>query len=239
MKTLKDLDLKPKDKEKVAAWLQEWLNHYIEKADGKMGTIERVNFEELDHFFFTSCADLNPESMGQESQEKIIRRKKFVAAQLIFRHLLGEKLGRDRPCSHCGHNYRDINTLGDGTGHYVYCPKCHMTTIVTYPAGYFTCSKRIVDDLNKRGYPQHPEVTKVLKAFKEAEKSKELFKCNTCEGHFRREEFMFATSECNSCYQNHGEPQRVCRVCGKKTRNEEFNFETDQCDACRKKEKHD
>lgn len=206
MKTLKDLDLKPKDKEKVTEMLQGWLDHYVKKADGRKGTIERVDMEELDYFFFTDCSDIladEPESMGKESNEKIIKRKEFVRAQLFIRHLLDEKLGRPRACSHCGNDYRWINTLGDGTGHYVYCAKCHLTTIVTYPAGYFTCTKRLVEDLRAHGYPEHPAVTKVLNIIKkqtEEQKRNAPKKCDTCKRMFGPQEFTYCVGQCNDCY---------------------------------------
>lgn len=152
MKELKDLGLTAKDELKVKAWLNEWMLHFTKMADGAKGTVERYNLEDLDFFYFTDCRDVlnkNPESKGVESNKQIMKRKRAVEYQLIFRKLLGEQLGKNRPCSHCGNGYRWINSLGDGTGHYVFCPKCFMTTVVTYPIGYDTCIKRINEDIQR------------------------------------------------------------------------------------------
>jgi hypothetical protein len=147
---LKDLGLSPKDYRKVKNWLNNFVAHFTNKAEGAKGTVERYDLENLDFFYFTDCRDVlnkHPESKGQEDNKKIIRRKRAVEYQLIFRRLLGEQLGKNRPCSHCGNGYRWINSLGDGTGHYIYCPKCAMTTVVTYPDGYNTCIDRIKQDI--------------------------------------------------------------------------------------------
>lgn len=150
MNTLEDLKLKPKDLKKVKMWLNSWKLHFEHMAQGDRASIERYDLENLDFFFFTDCRDIlskKPESAGVETNKSIRKRKEAMKHSLIFRFLLGEKLGRKRPCSHCGNDDRWINSLGDGTGHYVFCPKCKMTTIVTYPEGYDTCTKRVAEDL--------------------------------------------------------------------------------------------
>jgi len=155
MKKLKELGLKPKDLLKVKNWLNQWMQHFTKMADGNRETVERYNLENLDFFYFTDCRDIlskNPESKGVEDAEAIRKRKKAIEYRLLFRALLGEELGKKRPCSHCGNDDRWINSLGDGTGHYLFCPKCGMTTVVTYPIGYKTCMQRVLDDLKKHGY---------------------------------------------------------------------------------------
>lgn len=155
MKTLEELNLKPKELLKVKRWLDSWYQHFEKMAQGDRASVERYDLEKLDFFFFTDCRDIlskKPESLGQESNESIRKRKRAVEYSLMFRFLLGEKLGRKRPCSHCGFHDRWINSLGDGTGHYVFCPKCKMTSIITYPEGYETCTKRVCEDLVKHGY---------------------------------------------------------------------------------------
>lgn len=178
MKTLKDLKLKPRDKKKVKNWLNELLQHYIEKADGRTGTVERANFEELDLFYFTDCRDeigKNPEALGKETNKKIRKRKEFVRMQLFLRYLLGEKLGKDRPCSHCGNSYRFINAF-DNTGHYVFCDKCKMTTIVTYPDGYNTFIPRMIEDLKEHGYTLYNQLERLAILKKEIEDIKKTLK---------------------------------------------------------------
>lgn len=149
---LEDLGLTPKDLRKVKDWLKNLAAHFENKADNRKATVERYNLLDLDFFYFTDCRDVlnkNPESKGQEDSALIRKRKRAVEYSLIFRRLMGEQMGRNRACSHCGNAYRWINSLGDGTGHYVYCPKCAMTTVVTYPCGYDTCIERIKEDIFK------------------------------------------------------------------------------------------
>lgn len=163
MKTLKDLRLKGKTEKVVEKWLQEWLKHFTDMADGARETVERYDLENLDFFYYTDCRDIlnkNVESKGVENAESIRHRKKAIEYRLLFRKLLGEELGRKRPCSHCGYEDRLIDSLGDGTGHFLYCPKCEMTTIVTYPCGYNTCITQICKQLIKKGYePLRIEIT--------------------------------------------------------------------------------
>lgn len=155
MRTLKDLKLSHRDHAKVKRWLQGWVNHFTDMAEGARETVERYNLKDLDFFYFTDCRDIlnkNPEGKGVEDNKKIINRKRAIEYKLIFKKLLGETLGRRRPCGHCGHDDRWIDSLGDGTGHFLYCPKCEMTTIVTYPCGYNTCIEQMVKRLKSVGY---------------------------------------------------------------------------------------
>lgn len=177
MKTINDLDLKVKDKAKVQMWLMQIMKHFERMSDGDRETVERYDLDNLDFFYFTDCRDVlskNPESKGVEDAETIKKRKKAVEYKLLFKYLLGKELGRKRPCSHCGNEDRFINSLGDGTGHYLFCPKCGMTTIVTYPIGYQTCIQRIIDNLKKHGYNAFDFLPESMqKAIKEQEKNEE------------------------------------------------------------------
>jgi len=153
MENLKELGLKPKDRLKVQNWLNRWMQHFKRMANGNRETVERYDLENLDFFYFTDCRDIlskNPESKGVEDQEAIKRRKKAIEYKLLFEYLLGNKLGKKRPCSHCGNEDRIIDSLGDGTGHFLFCPKCGMTTVVTYPIGYETCINRIQGILQQK-----------------------------------------------------------------------------------------
>lgn len=150
MKTIKDLNLKAKDKAKVRMWLMQIMNHFERMSDGERETVERYDIDNLDFFYFTDCRDIlnkNPESKGVEDAETIKNRKKAVEYKLLFQTLLGKKLGRKRPCSHCGNEDRIIDSFGDGTGHFLFCEKCGMTTIVTYPVGYGKCINTLATKL--------------------------------------------------------------------------------------------
>lgn len=138
-KTLKDLNLKYRDRKKVEKWLQKWLMLFLEQADFREGNVYRANFIIPDFFFFTDCKDLmrdDPESTGQERSLKVRTRKRNVFLQLFVRTLLGEKLGKKIKCSHCGYDDVYINSY-DG-GHFTYCKECGKTDICTYPNAYNT-----------------------------------------------------------------------------------------------------
>lgn len=153
MRTLKELGLKPKDRLKVQNWLNQWMQHFKRMAKGDRETVHRFDLENIDYFYFTDCRDIlskNPESKGVEDLEEIIRRKKAIEYKLLFEYLLGRELGRKRPCSHCGNEDRYIESLNDGTGHFLFCPKCGMTTIVTYPIGYETCINKMKEKLQEK-----------------------------------------------------------------------------------------
>jgi len=155
MKEFDELGLKPKDLQKVKNWLHRWINHFTRMADGAKGNVKRYDLYNLDFFYFTDCRDIlskNPESKGVEDAKSIRKRKRAVEYGLIFRKLLGEDFVQKSPCTHCGKEDRYIQSLGDGTGHYVYCPNCKMTVVVTYPIGYDTCIQRVKKDLKRQGW---------------------------------------------------------------------------------------
>lgn len=177
MKTINDLDLKAKDKAKVRAWLTGIMHHFERMSAGERETVERYNFDNLDFFYFTDCRDIlskNPESKGVEDADTIRKRKKAVEYKLIFQSLLGKKLGRKRPCSHCGNDDRIIDSFENGTGHYLFCRKCGMTTIVTYPIGYGTCIKILAEKLQLK----HKVDLKKFLPIKDDEKHECCGKCN-------------------------------------------------------------
>ncbi len=212
MKELSELGLKPEDLKKVTDWLKSWVTHFTNLADGAKGTVERYDLEKLDFFYFTDCRDIlseKSESAGVEQNKNIRKKKRAVEYGLIFRKLLGETIGRKRPCSHCGNPDRFINSLSDGTGHYVFCPKCGMTTIVTYPNGYDTCTKRVCEDLVEHGYAVKKEapknttapVTSSENTRNPPEKEITFRKCDTCGNQVEiRNNFSFSTNQCNDCY---------------------------------------
>jgi len=150
MRTLNDLNLKAKDKAKVRIWLMEIIKHYKKMSDGDRETVHRFDMGNLDFFYFTDCRDIlskNPESKRAEDIESIKKRKKAIEYKLIFETLLGKKLGKKRPCSHCGNDDRIIDSLGNNAGHFLFCEKCGMTTIVTYPIDYKTCIETMMTRL--------------------------------------------------------------------------------------------
>jgi len=133
MKTLNDLKLSKKTKEKVWDWLSGWLDMMIEQANGEEGTVIRANFPEDDFFFFTACKDIlnkDPESKSSETNPLIHKRKSKVMMQLLLKTLMGMKVGRKSPCSHCGYEDRDVQ--GMYNGHFVYCPHCGYLVINGY-----------------------------------------------------------------------------------------------------------
>lgn len=152
MKTLKDLNINKLDKLKIERWLQEWLDMLIKIANGREGTVYRADFENNDFFYFTDCTDVlskDPEAKGMESDRRIQIRKRVVMSQLLIKNLLGKTDWIKIKCSHCGYENRWIDSIGDGFGHFIFCPKCWYTTIGSYPGGYISCmpciSKKLRD----------------------------------------------------------------------------------------------
>jgi len=142
MKTLKDLKLSKPTEKKVEAWLQEWLDMLIKNANGREGTVYRANFENNSFFYFTDCTDVlgnDPEARGMENNRRIQIRKRVIMSQLLIKNLLGRTDWIKIKCSHCGYPDRWIDGIGDGFGHFIFCPRCWYTTIGTYPGGYLTC----------------------------------------------------------------------------------------------------
>ena len=154
MKTLDDLKLCKKSHKKVEEWLTEWLNMFIRQANGRTGWPYRADFEKDDFFFFTDCKDIlskDPESMGQESNELIRSRKRKVFLILLMKTLLGRKNICDEiKCGHCGYKPCWIDSLRNGTGHWVYCPKCKKTDIHVFPAGYDSCMQIIRTQIEQK-----------------------------------------------------------------------------------------
>lgn len=152
MKTINDLKLSKKAKAVVRTWLDEWLDMFIAQANGRQGTVHRADFANDDFFYFTDCTDVlskDPEAKGQEESRSIIKRKQKVMLQLLIKTLLGTVECKKIKCSHCGYPDRYIGPLSNGTGHFLYCPKCQYTNICTYPSGYKTC----VDDVKYKSLP--------------------------------------------------------------------------------------
>lgn len=133
MKTLTDLKLRKKTEQKIRSWLGEWLELLIEQADGREGNVFRADFEKDDFFFFTNCKDIlikDPEGKSVETNPKIMRRKSKVMSQLLIKTLMGKKVGKKVPCSHCGYEDRIIQSMYNG--HYTYCPHCGYLVLNGY-----------------------------------------------------------------------------------------------------------
>jgi len=153
MKTLDDLGLCKKSRKKVEDWLQEWLDLFIKQANGKQGWVYRANFEKNDFFYFTDCKDIlekDPEARAQENNLAIRSRKRKVLMQLFIKTLMGKKLGTIIKCNHCSFEPCWIEGLPNGTGHWVYCPKCKKTDIHVFPEGYDNCMNTIKLEIAKR-----------------------------------------------------------------------------------------
>lgn len=160
MRTLKDLKLCKKSRKKVEEWLQEWLDLFIEQANHKHGWVYRANFEKDNFFFFTDCKDIlekDPEARGQENNLAIRSRKRKIMMQLFLKTLLGQNLGLITiTCNHCGYRGCYIEGLKDGTGHWVFCPKCKKTDVHVFPAGYDTCMDTIKKEIIEKGFMSVP-----------------------------------------------------------------------------------
>lgn len=147
MRTINDLGLCKKSREKVEGWLLEWLDLFRRQADGKHAWVYRADFEGSDFFFFTDCKDIlerDPEARAQENNLAIRNRKRKVMMQLLLKTMLGMDLGLITiTCNHCNHRGCWIEGIGDGTGHWVYCPKCEKTDVHVFPMGYATCMEKI------------------------------------------------------------------------------------------------
>jgi DNA-directed RNA polymerase subunit RPC12/RpoP len=133
MKTLNDLKLSKKTRQKVYEWLGEWRDLMVKQADGREGNVIRADFEHEDFFFFTECNDIlhkDPEGLAKETNPRILRRKQRVTMQLLIKTLMGEKIGRKSPCSHCGYEDRLVEHMHNG--HFVYCPHCGYLVINGY-----------------------------------------------------------------------------------------------------------
>ena len=144
MRNLKDLKLRKKTEQKVSAWLTEWLELFVKQADGKQGNIIRADFANNDFFFFTDCRDIinkDPEDKADETNLKVRGRKRKVVLQLFVKTLLGEKLGRKSPCSHCGFEDRIVKHMYNG--YYVLCPKCGFLVL----NGFLSTMKESADKL--------------------------------------------------------------------------------------------
>lgn len=149
-KPITEWGLSCRDYVKVKKELNKWLKLFIKQANGRAGNVFRADFIKDDFFFFTSCADLSPESKGVESQLSIRTRKRKVMMQLFIRTLLGEKLGKVLTCTHCGFVGERIEASESLGGHFKFCPKCKKTTIVTYPR-YYNILLDEVKEYVKRG----------------------------------------------------------------------------------------
>lgn len=151
MQTLKDLKLSKKTHKKVEAWLESWLKLFEEQANGKHAWVYRADFIKDDFFYFTDCKDIleiDPEAKAEENNLAIRNRKRKILMQLFVKTLLGKNLGLITiTCNHCKYRGCHIEGLKNGTGHFVYCPKCKKTDIHVFPEGYNTCMKLVQEKI--------------------------------------------------------------------------------------------
>ena len=154
MKTLDDLGLCKKSHKIVEDWLQGWLDLFIKQANNKEAWVYRANFEENDFFYFTNCKDIlekDPEAKGQENNLTIRSRKRKILLQLFVKTILGQEvINSTIKCGHCGFSPCWIESLGDGTGHWTFCPKCRKLEVQVFPDGFDTCIDKIKLVIAKR-----------------------------------------------------------------------------------------
>lgn len=145
VKTLSELKLSRRTKEKIRDWLNEWIEH-IETNIGKPNTARprKINFKTWKFFYFTDCSDIinkDPKFENEITNVKMISRKTNIFLELFIRYLLeDEKINPKLHCNHCGGDNCDIRSLRDDKhgkmGHIDICPDCGRTQIVTYPGKY-------------------------------------------------------------------------------------------------------
>ena len=207
MKTLNDLGLHKKTQKKVEAWLQEWLDLFVEQANGKHAWVYRANFEKNDFFYFTDCKDIlekDPEAKGQENNLAIRNRKRKILMQLFLKTLLGQSLGLITiTCNHCGYRGCWIEGLKDGNGHWVYCPKCKKTDIHVFPEGYDNCMRTIQAEIAKKGMLSPAPIldatlTPLMKCKKCGKCRGKKEKCRVCGS--TKNPFTYAVGMCDDCY---------------------------------------
>lgn len=152
MRNLKDLKLRKKTEAKVQAWLDEWLKHFIDLADGQQGNVYRADFEKMDFFYYTNCNDSlskDPYAKDKDTTMKIHSKKECVMLQLLLKTLKGEKLGAKIKCTHCGYEDRYIGSFSKGT--YIYCTKCGFATINTFNYMWDNTIQDMIIDMVKKG----------------------------------------------------------------------------------------
>lgn len=133
LKNLDELNLDKRSKKKVQQWMNQWLSHLIEFADGREGNVTKADFQNMDFFYFTDCKDIldkDPHLEKGENQRKMRWRKSAVMLQLMLKSMLGQKLGRVLKCTHCG--YEGVDTLYCNGGYWKWCPKCKRIIVDTY-----------------------------------------------------------------------------------------------------------
>ena len=124
-----------------------WMEHFGKQSDmrftdNKLKDVNRFDLIKMRFFFFTDCRDLiskEVESKGVENNLIVRRRKRAKMLTLIFSTLLGNDHNAKIKCTHCGYPEKIIDGFDDGSGHFIFCPKCGLTSLYTYPPYYDTC----------------------------------------------------------------------------------------------------
>jgi hypothetical protein len=121
---------------RIKTWLQEWIDEFKKRADGKEGTVRYCDFKKNDYFFYTDCQDLeqkvqNKEITQTECDAKERQRKREVYMQLFLKELIsGKPTIFKQKDTHCGSENMEIFGLGLA-GAVTYCPDCGRVVIDT------------------------------------------------------------------------------------------------------------
>lgn len=152
IKYVDEWGLDKKTTRKVKKHLTNWMEEFVKRADGRLGSIEKSNFMDGDLFFFTDCADIlsaKPESRAHEINKKITTRKKNVMFHLFLKELInGKPIYSHKKCSHCGFSPMDIEGVTEG--YYRFCPKCGRIVIDAFAGTLVTSVNDILEQLEER-----------------------------------------------------------------------------------------
>jgi len=143
MKRLDDLNISKNAKKEVQSWINEYIEHFKNLADGQEGNVFRNDFENDDIFFWTNCNDIVEKYPDEKDKEVELmrKRKRNVLHQIFLKYLLGENIDRKAKCSHCGGK----NVLIDSYSHggYRFCPDCKMISPYVHPGHYLDAMREI------------------------------------------------------------------------------------------------
>ena len=143
---LSDLNLDTESEKKVRQWLEQIIEIFKEKADGRVGNVFHNDFENDKIFFYTDCTDLINKEKDEEAN--LVRtRKRFVFLQLFLKYLLGERVNRTMKCSHCGDDEVFVDDYGGGS--FRFCASCGMIVLYVHPSHYEDALKLAKEKINK------------------------------------------------------------------------------------------
>ena len=121
---------------RIKTWLQEWVDEFKKRANGREGTVRYLDFKKNEYFFYTDCQDLeqmvqNKTLTQAECDAKERQRKRDVFIQLFLKELIsGKPTIFKQKDTHCGSENMELFGLGL-VGAVTYCPDCGRVVIDT------------------------------------------------------------------------------------------------------------